>query len=567
MALLNFKMGLYKDPSSGALILDNVAKKAGTVYITTDERAMYVDTDDNNRIRIGRDLIIYDSVGDPKIEPPFSTDALYYFEKEKALMKYTGTEWIQLNSTKEVMETLSADIEAAQSAADAAQATANAAQTTANAAQTAADNANANANSRVLTSDFEDFKTSNTAAIAAAKTAADQGVADAATAAGAAAEAKNAANAAQAAADLKAPINHASEANTYGLGDSTNYGHVKLSDAVTSDSGVTSGVAATPAAVKIAKEAADAAKAAADVAQEAANKNAGDIAAQGEKIAALEDGTYDDTEIRGLITAEAERAQGKESELEGEISNVSNKVDTLEGTVNSNKIAAEAAIDAVNDKIGVKTDTSSTDTVYGYINSKAESSNSTLNSVKTELQTAINLKADKTALDELAGQVNNKAEKTELTALETKLTDNIEEKINAANAMTYKGIISPSIAEEDDTHFKTLPTTNVSVGDTYVAAEDLTGTVEARIGDLIIANGEENGGQYIESSLTWQVVPTGYSSTTDPNLVVKNDNTVTLQNAAAQSLGKVTFAAATDSSLKVTTENNTITYSIEWGTF
>ena len=47
----------------------------------------------------------------------------------------------------------------------------------------------------------------------------------------------------------KAPTNHASTATTYGKGDSTNYGHVKLSDSTGSTSGVTGGIAATPAAV------------------------------------------------------------------------------------------------------------------------------------------------------------------------------------------------------------------------------------------------------------------------------------------------------------------------------
>lgn len=50
----------------------------------------------------------------------------------------------------------------------------------------------------------------------------------------------------------KAPTNHASTGTSYGTGTSTNYGHVKLSDSTSSDSGESSGVAATPAAVKAA---------------------------------------------------------------------------------------------------------------------------------------------------------------------------------------------------------------------------------------------------------------------------------------------------------------------------
>lgn len=47
-----------------------------------------------------------------------------------------------------------------------------------------------------------------------------------------------------------APKNHASNTNTYGAGSGTNYGHVKLSGSYEdSQSGVDSGIAATPSAV------------------------------------------------------------------------------------------------------------------------------------------------------------------------------------------------------------------------------------------------------------------------------------------------------------------------------
>lgn len=48
------------------------------------------------------------------------------------------------------------------------------------------------------------------------------------------------------------PVNHASSETKYGTGNSSNYGHVKLSDATNSTSGASGGIAATPAAVKAA---------------------------------------------------------------------------------------------------------------------------------------------------------------------------------------------------------------------------------------------------------------------------------------------------------------------------
>lgn len=50
----------------------------------------------------------------------------------------------------------------------------------------------------------------------------------------------------------KAPLNHASTGTTYGVGDATNYGHLKLSDSVSSSNSTSNGCAATPKATKTA---------------------------------------------------------------------------------------------------------------------------------------------------------------------------------------------------------------------------------------------------------------------------------------------------------------------------
>jgi len=55
------------------------------------------------------------------------------------------------------------------------------------------------------------------------------------------------------------PTNHASTATTYGVGTASNYGHLKLSASVSSTSGTTGGIAATPSAVKSAYDLADSA--------------------------------------------------------------------------------------------------------------------------------------------------------------------------------------------------------------------------------------------------------------------------------------------------------------------
>lgn len=67
------------------------------------------------------------------------------------------------------------------------------------------------------------------------------------------------------------PTSHASANTAHGVGNATQYGHLKLSDATDSLSGATGGIAATPAAVKAAKDAADAAQSSANNAQSSAD--------------------------------------------------------------------------------------------------------------------------------------------------------------------------------------------------------------------------------------------------------------------------------------------------------
>lgn len=59
-------------------------------------------------------------------------------------------------------------------------------------------------------------------------------------------------------ATLYSPIAHASSSTTYGVGNSTNYGHLKLSDSTSSTLSVTDGTAATPNAVRLSLDAAKA---------------------------------------------------------------------------------------------------------------------------------------------------------------------------------------------------------------------------------------------------------------------------------------------------------------------
>ena len=101
-AMLNFKQGLFKN-------LQNAPISNGTIYVTTDEKAMYVDLN-GSRIRLSQLITLPDVETWQGLTPPYSEEAFYYITKANALLKYAGAEagWIQINSTADIDSALSA---------------------------------------------------------------------------------------------------------------------------------------------------------------------------------------------------------------------------------------------------------------------------------------------------------------------------------------------------------------------------------------------------------------------------------------------------------------------------
>lgn len=88
MALVNFKKGLLADLPA--------TKTAGTFYVTTDERAMYLDVDASTRIRLG-DFQEFATVDALTANANPNTSALYYVTDINCLAKWNGSEYIQIN--------------------------------------------------------------------------------------------------------------------------------------------------------------------------------------------------------------------------------------------------------------------------------------------------------------------------------------------------------------------------------------------------------------------------------------------------------------------------------------
>lgn len=88
MALVSFKTGLRASLPT--------THKAGTWYVCTDSRELYLDINDTSRIRIG-DFQEFANVAALEANTNPSTTALYYVTDINCLAKWTGSEYIQIN--------------------------------------------------------------------------------------------------------------------------------------------------------------------------------------------------------------------------------------------------------------------------------------------------------------------------------------------------------------------------------------------------------------------------------------------------------------------------------------
>ena len=228
--------------------------------------------------------------------------------------------------------------------------------------------------------------------------------------------------------------------------------------------------------------------------------------------------------------------------LEDNVSTLTDALNAEDGLVSKIE-AAEDAIEALQTQTGTNTSDIST------LNTKvatAEADIDKLEAADVTITTRINTVEDN--LEEAIEQVGK-----DIDAAEEALTELINNKILAANAMTYKGKVNGTTD---------LPTEDVSVGDTYVVISNFG---DYKVGDLLIADGIE-GENGIIGEITWDHVPTGYSDTHESSLVVE-DNSISLRDFADKDLGTVVIKSASEN-IVITTENtNEITMTLQWGTF
>lgn len=158
-------------------------------------------------------------------------------------------------------------------------------------------------------------------------------------------------------------------------------------------------------------------------------------------------------------------------------------------TITQNTGTKEVTIESTDTKLTSLTGASASEgfTITGHNSDGGETTPATINP---------QIKVGKTT-QPIAKFVNGTA------TLDVYSTKDIDDKMRALNAMVYKGTLGPSKGTT-----KVLPTSNVCIGDTYLAAEDVTiNEHTVYTGSLIIARGTEDDSGFITTgTLVWDIV-------------------------------------------------------------
>lgn len=113
----------------------------------------------------------------------------------------------------------------------------------------------------------------------------------------------------------------------------------------------------------------------------------------------------------------------------------------------------------------------------------------------------------------------------------------IDTKLKKLDGMTYKGVVG-------NTTTPSLPTANVSRGDTYMAFQNMASPA-AKKGDLIIATGTEGNDGFL-STITWEVVPSGDDAAKDTTYAgTAGTNKFTIKDSDNKTIMDLNFAAGT----------------------
>ena len=659
--MLKFRKGTYAQ-------INAADKVAGTIYIAKDEKAMYVDVDASTRIRIG-DFIRVNTV--EGIEPPYSTSALYYVEKDNALLKYDGSHWKQVNGTDDLadritavdgkvatnksnIDTLKTDVGTLKTDVSGLKTTVGSStsglvkdvanlkaaigmgadgtpegigstvaqlvkdldalegtvgtqgntisqhtdkisaletESAKHATKTELNNAKTAILGQTDGVDFNGTVKGAYEAAATAQTQANKGVTDAA-----AAQSKANANE-QAISGLNSRVTALDQASTgrvailegrvntletagYATVDQVNTAKNEVLGTASDDAGA--------ATVHGALKSAAAAKAAADAAAQAAAAAQGDINTwktdhandytNSQIDTAVADAKKAGTDAQTALNTYENKHKNDytNAQIDAKVKAVQDKVDEHTGTlakltgsgtgsIAEAKAAADAAqrdaTQALSDAAAAKTqadkgvsDAAAAKSAADAAQATADANAGEIATLKGAVGTAKKGTGDGTEGNDAATGLYKVIEDSN-TALEAKLSAEIDADIRAANAMEYVGTIN---SEEK------IPTSGVKNGATYVIGASF-GSYAA--GDMLIAQGKENPDTGLIANPTWAHVKSGYDASLDQQLTGAN-NKIMLSNGVRNdedSAGAITFAATGSASVAVA--DNTVTIGMVWEDF
>ena len=526
MSNLNFKYGLYENLPSYS------ADQEGTIFVTTDEGAMYINLD-GKQIRMQGSVLYYDSVEEftATTNPPYSTEALYFFRKlgkndtiaSNAIMAYNGTEWVQINVTLSDFKALEARMGSVENSL------VNLA-TLPNTVSELSGKVDKNIE------DIQDLK----------DLVGDNGETSLSSRVGA------------------LETNYETLSNTVG-GLSSDVAEI-AKDYINSEDLQTELESFVPLASYNTDKATFALKSEVD---QKVNLEAYDA-----KIASLENTDVAiGNRVATLETKTGALEEGLES-FNSAVGGLDSRLSTLESTaaqdsdLQAYKGKTDNEITALKNTSATKQELSTG--LAGKLNT--ETFNNTIKDyAKTsDVNSALDNKADKTAVakieSDLVTLTTNAATKTELNGVKTDLEAQLAGEIKAANALHYIGGITSK---------KDLPTAEVKIGDTYVV-EQTNASENIAAGDLFIAVGKEGDNGYITENLDWKQVCSGYDSSLEPVLThssytvdgVTVGHTVKLSTYAGNPLGQINFTTDCDSIKFVPeTGSNNVKVNMVWGTF
>lgn len=600
MANLKFKYGsfgnlgwdLSKDKNID--LSKGVPFDEGTVYVTKDERSMFIDLD-GKRQRIEGSVQYYTSIDEFNANPPYNTNTLYYFQKIKqndkenvnALMAYDATtqEWVQINVSLADFTALAKRVDGIKGDA------------------TSLSQAIAGLDARItpVEKDLADLiKKVGTleTGLGEAQGEITKIKSDASTLSG------KVDDNTEEIADVKESVSTLSQTVTEEKG--------KLATLTETVTGLNGTVTDHTGSINDLTSSVSNLDSRLGTVEDDINNNTNgikkSIATISEQITTLNNEKATKDALDKLDDALTKKIDDNTKNIAANATAISG-LQAADTALGNRVTATENSINTINENItaiGQKNSEQdqsigSLTTGLGTANDNIATLQSTTQNLTKDLGTANNniaalqsttqtLSADlTTAKNNITTLQKDKADKTEVTnqinAAKTELTGNLNAHIKAANAMTFLGTIN----NESDLASKT----NVRIGDTWVLAEgqtDQTGTtVGASAGDFFIASGEENANGIITGTVTWNHVKSGYDEAFDPDWLNEITNSssdktkenpdgvlgslkTTLRNFAGKALSSTTIATASHNiSITGTTESNgnsaSVNIDLVWDTF